>query len=160
MSPSKPDPRGVIQNFIDYMLNEDYAGHDTAVLRRLKVPSAYYKPTPCATFRINITPDLCNKSGNLHGGATAMIFDLCTTFPIFLARQEGSWKTPSVSRTLNVAYLAAVRAGEEVEVEAEVIGIGKRLVHCRGTMKRVSDGTVVATCEHGKVNTDSQRSKL
>ena len=130
MSPSKPDPRGVILNFIDYMLDEDYAGHDAAILRKLKVPSASYKPTPCATFRISITPDLCNKSGNLHGGATATIFDLCTTFPIFLARQEGFWETPGVSRTLNAAYLAAVKAGEEVEVEAEIVGIGKRLGRC------------------------------
>ena len=130
MSSSKPDPRGVILNFIDYMLDEDYAGHDAAVLRRLKVPSASYKPTPCVTFRIHITPDLCNKSGNLHGGATAMIFDLCTTFPIFLARQEGTWGIPGVSRTLNVAYLAAVKAGEEVEITAEIVGIGKRLGRC------------------------------
>ena len=130
MSPSKPDPRGVILNFVDYMLDDDYAGHDITVLRRLKVPSASYKPTPCATFRINITPDLCNKSGNLHGGATATIFDLCTTFPIILAGEKGFWETPGVSRTLNVAYLAAVKAGEEVEVEAEIVGIGKRLGRC------------------------------
>ena len=129
MSPNKPDPRGAIQNFTDYMLDEEYAGHDAAILRRLKVPSASYKP-PCATFRINVTPDLCNKSGNLHGGATATIFDLCTTFPIFLARQEGFWETPGVSRTLDVVYLVAVKAGEEIEVEAEVVGIGKRLGRC------------------------------
>lgn len=127
MSTSKPEPRGVIQSMIDYILDEDYAGHDGAVLRRLKVASASYKPTPCATLRINITPDLCNKGGILHGGAIAMIFDSCTTFPIFLARKEGSWEYPGVSRTLNVAYLAAVKEGEEIEVEAEVVGIGKRL---------------------------------
>ena len=115
---------------IDYILDEDYAGHDTAVLRRLKLASASYKPSPCATFRINITPDLCNKGGNLHGGATAMIFDSCTTFPVFLAREEGSWESPGVSRTLNVAYLLAVKEGEEVEVEAEVVSIGKRLGRC------------------------------
>ena len=130
MSTSKPEPRGVIQNMIDFILDEDYAGHDKAVLRRLKIASASYKPTPCATLRIIITPDLCNKWGNLHGGAVATIFDSCTSFPIFLAREEGSWETPGVSRTLNVAYLVAVKEGEEIEVEAEVVGIGKRLGRC------------------------------
>ena len=114
---------------IDYIL-EDYAGHDTAVLRRLKVASASYNPTPCTTLRLIITPDLCNNHGNLHGGAIATIFDSCTTFPILLAREEGSWETLGVSRTLNVAYLAAVKEGEEIEVEAEVVGIGKRLGRC------------------------------
>ena len=112
---------------IDFLLDEDYAGHDIAVLRGLKVESASYKPTPSAMLRITITPDMCNKWGNLHGGATATIFDNCTTYPIYLARAEGSWENPGVSRTLNVAYLTAVKEGEEVEVEAEVVSIGKRL---------------------------------
>lgn len=130
MSTSKPEPRGVIQGMIDFLLDEDYAGHDTAVLRGLKVASASYEPTPSATLRLVITSELCNKWGNLHGGATATIFDNCTTFPIYLARAQGSWENPGVSRTLNVAYLTAVKEGEEVEVEAEIVSIGKRLGKC------------------------------
>lgn len=34
---------------------------------------------------------------------------------------------PGVSRTLNVAYLEGVSEGEEVEVEAEAVKIGKKL---------------------------------
>lgn len=121
---------------IDFLLDEDYVGHDTAVLRGLKVKSASYTPTPSATLRIIITPELCNKWGNLHGGATATIFDNCTTFPIYLARTEGSWDNPGVSRTLNVAYLTAVKEGEEVEVEAEIVSIGKRLGKCHYALPR------------------------
>jgi hypothetical protein len=44
--------------------------------------------------------------------------------------------------------------GTEVLVECEIVQIGQRLCSLRGTMRRASDGIVLATCEHGKVNTD------
>jgi acyl-coenzyme A thioesterase PaaI-like protein len=59
-----------------------------------------------------------------------------------------------VSRTLNTTYLRPAPLGTEVRIECEIVQLGQRLCTLRGTMRRASDGAVLATCEHGKVNTD------
>lgn len=53
---------------------------------------------------------------------------------------------------MNIHYFAAPRAGDRIIIEAEVLHIGKAVVTIQGVMKRASDGIVLATCIHEKVN--------
>lgn len=103
-------------------------GWDAAIVRdHVTLTSASISPLPHVTARFTVVPSLCNGMGRLHGGATATIFDFVTTMTLTLVSKKGFWEVPGVSRTLNVAYLDKVSNGQEVEIEAEAVKMGKRL---------------------------------
>ncbi|KAK3944894.1 HotDog domain-containing protein [Diplogelasinospora grovesii] len=133
------------------------------------------QPHPRAVWRFTVQPIHCNRFGNLHGGCTSTLFDFCTSVVLVLVASsskstttgigmDSNWGSFGVSRTLNTTYLRPAPAGTELLVECEIVQLGKRLCQLRGTLRRASDGSVLATCEHGKVNSDppssSSSSKL
>lgn len=117
---------------------------------------------PRVVFSYTVPSINSNRMGNMHGGCTATLFDWATTMPLTLINKPGFWFWLGVSRTLNVTYLKPIPVGESILIECEIMSIGKTLCTIRGVMRRQSDGVALATCEHGKYNTDldMQKSKL
>jgi acyl-coenzyme A thioesterase 13 len=88
-------------------------------------------------------------SGSLHGGAVALIFDICTSTALTACAKEGFWDTGHVSRDLNCRYLRPVPAGQKIWIESEVVHLGKRLASLTGRIKN-EDGKVCYICDHQK----------
>ncbi|CAK7234410.1 hypothetical protein SBRCBS47491_008939 [Sporothrix bragantina] len=143
--------------------------------------AARHHHNPRLVFSYTVQPEHCNRLGNLHGGATATLFDFCTSLANALlpersvdekavetdaagnadAGDEGesaedqdifrSWRRLGVSRTLAVTYVRPAPCLGEVLIECEQVHSGKRMASLRGVLRRRKDGAVLATCDHGKV---------
>ncbi|KAK0128955.1 hypothetical protein ONS95_000898 [Cadophora gregata] len=146
--------------FTGSMAADIYQGWAASLLRdNLVLESASSNPGR-TVFSYTVQPSHCNRLGNLHGGCTSTIFDFCTTATLAPIAKPGFWAYAGVSRTLNVTYIRPVPLGEKVLIESEVVHAGKRLCSLMGTIKRASDGAVLATCEHGKVSIDPPVAKI
>lgn len=135
--------------------------------------AAVHHHPPRVVFRYTVQPEHCNRLGNMHGGATAALFDFSTSLAMALVPTEEpgsaassdesdeekllrSWQRLGVSRTLAVTYVRPAPMGSEVLVECEQVHAGKRMSSLRGVLRRAKDGAVLATCEHGKVILDPE----
>lgn len=126
-SPSPPpDPKTTVLAFLAHLQSLPPT-YDTPILPILHLTSATLTPTPTITLTLTIPTTLCNAAGNLHGGATATIFDLGTSLALALVGKKGWWERTGVSRTLDVVFLEGVGVGEKVEVEGAVVRVGRRL---------------------------------
>lgn len=110
--------------------------------------------TATASFLVENDAYYANESNNMHGGAQATIYDICTSLALIPIAEEGFWMHGGVSRTLNVSYLRPAVTGMDVLVDCEVVHAGRRLVFITASMKREVDGVLLSTCEHHKVSTE------
>lgn len=98
-----------------------------------------------------VIPPLCSNNRvtkNIHGGAVATFFDNATSMAVFACKND--WGHSGVTRNLNVTYFRPPVEGDRITIECEVLQLTKRLATIKGVMKRDSDGTVLAICQHDK----------
>lgn len=125
---------------------------DTPPLKLVSV----HTPTPTTSqlvFTYTLPDYYANPLGNLHGAAHSLIYDNCTTLALAAVSTPGFWMLGGVSRVLDVKYLRAVKVGEEVRIECEVLHVGRTQAAIRGVIKD-GQGRVCSTCEHDKTNID------
>ncbi|KAN0099534.1 Thioesterase/thiol ester dehydrase-isomerase [Hyaloscypha variabilis] len=88
--------------------------------------------TQSATWNFTVPSSLCNKDGNLHGGAASTIFDNLSSTALFTIGRPGFWDNLGVTRFLAVSYFRPVPGGTEAVLECEVVSAGRRMAQVRG----------------------------
>lgn len=121
----------------------------------IKIISATGTPGKAtAVFEMKAATEFTSRMGNFHGGAIALIFDMCTTMCAAPLARENFWVFGGVSRVLSITYLRPVREHMDLLIECEVLQQGSRLTTIRGQMKDKSDGRLLAVAEHNKASID------
>lgn len=92
----------------------------TPCIREMEIISAARPSSTSASivYRLPVTQDILNPTGSMHGGAIATLYDVCTTWLLFLV--EGWKPVLGTTRSLNCVYLRPAREGDFVRVECEV----------------------------------------
>lgn len=127
----------------------EYTGFGTTGLEGLELLSISQEKQS-VQYAFTVEPVLCNKLGNLHGGAASTLFDTLTTTALLTIAEPGYWDTLGVSRTLTITFLRPLPLGTKVFLDCEVVAAGKNLANIKGTMRK-ADGKVCVTCIHDKV---------
>ncbi|KAM5587284.1 hypothetical protein ABKV19_005951 [Rosa sericea] len=93
-----------------------------------------------------VPPRLLNGGGFLHGGATATLVDLVGSAAIFTVGAP----TVGVSVEINVSYLDSAYPGEEVEIEAKALRVGKAVAVISVEFRKKKTGKIIAQGRHTK----------
>ena len=126
-----------------------FQGFDVRPLQQVNLISVSPE-TQTVTWEFTVPPFLCNKDGNLHGGAASTIFDNLSSTAQYTISRPGFWHNLGVTRTLVVSFFRPMPVGTNVVLICEVVAAGKRLAQVKATMK-TKDGKVCASCFHEKV---------
>ncbi|XP_026481929.1 acyl-coenzyme A thioesterase 13-like [Ctenocephalides felis] len=86
-----------------------------------------------------------NAAGNLHGGFTATLVDVVSTFALVAAE-----KPPGVSVDIHVSYLKGATLGEQIVVEANTRKAGRTLAFLDVELFKKECREIIARGSHTK----------
>uniref|UniRef100_A0A1I8PIX2 Thioesterase domain-containing protein n=1 Tax=Stomoxys calcitrans TaxID=35570 RepID=A0A1I8PIX2_STOCA len=97
------------------------------------------------TAEFIVSTEHLNRLGGLHGGFTATLVDMVTTYALMSKPCH-----PGVSVNINVNYLKAAKAGDEVLIDASLLRAGKKLAFLECELRQKKDNSIIAKGSHTK----------
>ncbi|XWS33070.1 hypothetical protein CRYUN_Cryun22dG0046900 [Craigia yunnanensis] len=93
-----------------------------------------------------VPPRLLNGGNYLHGGVTATLVDLVSSAAIYTVGAT----FPGTSVEINVSFLDAAFADEEIEIEAKTLRVGKAVAVLSVELRKKNTGKIIAQGRHTK----------
>jgi acyl-coenzyme A thioesterase 13 len=113
------------------------------------------KPEVRAVVELDVTEDMLNAAHTLHGGCSAFLVDICSSFAIHafqIINAEGATDHPiPVSQSLNMIYHAPASLGDRLRVINTTLTIGSRAFTARTEIWSETHHRLVASGTHVKL---------
>ena len=98
---------------------------------------------------LKIEQEHCNYYGTLHGGCTATLVDIISTYAL-VQDTEDSLKQLGVSVNMNIDYMKAGKLGSEIIIDAQVKKRGKKLAFLDIEIRDKESNDLLARGSHTK----------
>ncbi|GMI67153.1 hypothetical protein like AT1G04290 [Hibiscus trionum] len=95
---------------------------------------------------MKVPPRLLNAGNFLHGGATASLVDLVGSAVVYTYGASSS----GVSVEISITYLDSAYVGEEIEIEAKALRVGKTVAVITVEFRKKKTGKIIAQGRHTK----------
>ncbi|CAJ0932261.1 unnamed protein product, partial [Mesorhabditis belari] len=135
------------------MLSELYKGYGktNTFMKTAGVMKVLSADAGKVRVEFDVTEELTNSIGTLHGGCTATLVDVATNTALrTLGKKQG------VSVDLHVSFLGAAKLGETVVMDIEVIKAGRSMAFSRADLYVKGTDRKIATGNHTKALVNNQ----
>ncbi|KAG9139892.1 hypothetical protein Leryth_015267 [Lithospermum erythrorhizon] len=93
-----------------------------------------------------VSSRLTNSANTLHGGVTASLVDIIGSAAVYTA----GCPVTGVSVEINVSYMDAANVGDEVEIDARTLRVGKSIAVVSVELRKKKTGKIIAQGRHTK----------
>uniref|UniRef100_U5EIX5 Thioesterase domain-containing protein n=1 Tax=Corethrella appendiculata TaxID=1370023 RepID=U5EIX5_9DIPT len=93
-----------------------------------------------------VAPEQLNRAGGLHGGFTATLVDVVTTYALMTKDNC----LPGVSVDIHISYLKGAKENDIVIVDAKTVRAGRNLAFLECELRHKSDNSIIAKGSHTK----------
>ncbi|KAI0697290.1 HotDog domain-containing protein [Cerioporus squamosus] len=146
-----PQHRAAILDFEDLVMRRGPRfGRATTSRLELREVDVYERPEDQklharVVFEIDMAEDMLNLVGNMHGGCTMHLIDVCTTIALNALRIAMDKEGDYVSHGINTVFHAPAKVGARLELINTTTAWGSRAVSARTEIWDITNRRLVAT---------------
>jgi len=114
-----------------------------------------------AVLEIDVTEDMANHMGIIHGACLAFLIDSCSSYFALVAfhlHQTGQIHR-SLSQSLNIVFHSPAAIGDRIRLINTTLTVGSRVESVRTEVWNVTHHRLVATAVHVKMQGSQPRAK-